>query len=91
MQTDDVLSAGGSTARPTASSVGSIASRNCSTPSLAFARSAPCIDPVRSRTIITSNFFELHGEHAVARARTVKESFPMTFAKIVGTTEVVVT
>ena len=46
------------------------------------------IEPVRSSTSMMSRGLTEHGEHAVAVALTVKESTPISLAKIVCTTDV---
>ena len=67
-------------------------------PSFAFLRSVQFgsfdpllnwhMEPVRSRTSMMSSGLAVHGEHAVAVARTVSLSIPRMRAKTVGTSEV---
>ena len=95
------LRAGGKTAIPTLSRFGSMNWRNVLMPSFAFPRSVQAgsavpppvwhIEPVRSSTSMMSSGLALHGEHAVALARTLSLSIPRIFPKTVATFEVALT
>src|SRR4249919_1573499 len=88
-----LLSAGGSTASPILSVLGSISLRNDLTPSFAlsisghepFGPDGVHMEPVRSRTIMMSRGFTTHGAHAVASALTVILVMPMIRPNHVGT------
>jgi hypothetical protein len=78
--------AGGSTARPTLSTVGSMVERNALIPSFACAiLESASIDSVRSSTIMTSSGSPPQGEHAWAWALSWIVSKPSSLSRYVGT------
>jgi hypothetical protein len=81
-----VLGAGGSTARPTLSRVGSIVFMKALMPAFAWVSLLfEDIDPVRSSTTMTSRGTPPHGEHAWACALSVIVLKPSSFSRYVGT------
>ncbi len=78
--------AGGSTASPTLSTVGSMVLRKDMIPAFACGSLLlSFIDPVRSSTIMTSSGRPPQGEHAWACALSVIVSKPSRFSRYVGT------
>src|ERR1039457_2120184 len=93
-----MLVGGGRTARPTRSIDGSRNPRNVFIPPRSLFKSVHAgsglpfesvhIEPVRSRTSITSSGFSPHGEHAVAVAWTVRFETPNRPPNTIGTSAV---